>query len=105
MLVGLERWRVHQSLVTEVREGIAEVIQQAVTLGRDVRALSHRLHSSNLDYLGLADAASGFCREVSAQHKVEVIFQSENVNSDCAARRLCLSFPGLAGGLAECDQI
>ena len=82
VLVGLERWRVHQSLVTEVREGIAEVIQQAVSLGRDVRALSYRLHSSNLDYLGLADAASGFCREISAQHKVEVNFQSENVNSD-----------------------
>ena len=82
VLVGLERWRVHQSLVTEVQEGIAEVIQQAVSLGRAVRALSHRLHSSSLNYLGLAEAASGFCREVSAQHKVKVIFQGENVSMD-----------------------
>jgi PAS domain S-box-containing protein len=91
MLLGLERWRVHQSVLTEARDGIAVVIQQAVTLGRDLRALSHRLHSSNLDYLGLAEAASGLCREISAQHKVKVIFQADNVNADLSPDiSLCL---------------
>ena len=91
MLLGLERWRVHQSVLTEARDGIAGVIQQAVTLGRDLRALSHRLHSSNLDYLGLAEAASGFCREISAQHKVKVVFQADNIDTDLSPDvSLCL---------------
>ena len=91
ILLALERWRTHQSLPAEVREGIAGVVQQAATLGRSVRSLSHRLHSSNLDYLGLAEAASGFCREISAQHKVEVIFQSEDVSTDLSRDvSLCL---------------
>jgi PAS domain S-box-containing protein len=91
MLLGLERCRIHPSLLTDVREGVAGIIQQAASLGRDVRALSHQLHSSNLDYLGLAEAASGFCREVSAQHKVEVVLHSENVDTDLARDiSLCL---------------
>src|SRR4030095_13249005 len=54
-------------------------------------ALTHRLHSSNLDYLGLAEAVSGFCREISAQHKVEVILHSENVDTDLSRDiSLCL---------------
>src|SRR5277367_5215650 len=32
-------------------------------LGRDVQALSHRLHSSKLEHLGLTVAVTGFCRE------------------------------------------
>ena len=91
ILLGLERWRIHPSLPPEVREGVAGVIKQAAGLGRDVSALTHRLHSSNLDYLGLAEAASGFCREISAQHKVEVILHSENVDTDLSRDvSLCL---------------
>jgi PAS domain S-box-containing protein len=91
MLLGLERWRIHPSGPPEVREGIAGVIQQTANLGRDVRALSHRLHSSNLDYLGLAEAATGYCREISAQHKVQVHLQSENISTELSRDvALCL---------------
>jgi signal transduction histidine kinase len=48
-------------------------------LGKDVRALSHRLHSSKLDYLGLAVVAKSFCREFSEQQKVEIDFSHEGV--------------------------
>jgi PAS domain S-box-containing protein len=90
-LLGLERWRMHPSVLPEVREGIAAVIQQTANLGRDVRALSHQLHSSNLEYLGLAEAASGYCREISVQHKVEVHLQSENVSAELSRDvALCL---------------
>jgi signal transduction histidine kinase len=66
----------------EIREDIAEAGKQVQDLGRDVQALSHHLHSSKLEYLGLAKAAAGFCREVSNQRGVEIDFHSENIPRD-----------------------
>ena len=46
-----------------------------------IQALSHRLHSSKLDYLGLASAAQGFCRELSENAKAEVHFTQSAIPS------------------------
>jgi signal transduction histidine kinase len=46
-----------------------------------VQALSHRLHSSKLEYLGLTAAARSFCKELSEKAKVEVQFQHSAVPS------------------------
>jgi signal transduction histidine kinase len=66
----------------EITKDIAEAGELVQDLGRDVQALSHHLHSSKLEYLGLAKAAAGFCREVSNQRGVEIDFHSENVPRD-----------------------
>ncbi|HMK23767.1 MAG TPA: ABC transporter substrate binding protein [Terriglobales bacterium] len=55
-------------------ESFRRVHQHIVDIGRDVQALSHRLHSSKLEYLGLMTAAKSFCRELSDSAKVEVQF-------------------------------
>ena len=50
--------------------------QQRITeIATDIQALSHRLHSSKLDYLGLAIAAKSFCKELSEKAKVEIDFR------------------------------
>jgi signal transduction histidine kinase len=56
-----------------------ELREQLSDLGRDIQALSHHLHSSKLEYLGLMTAAASFCKELSEEHKVEVEFHSENI--------------------------
>ena len=48
-------------------------------LGKDVQALSHRLHSSKLEYLGLVTAARSFCHELSEQRKVRIEFKQSDV--------------------------
>jgi PAS domain S-box-containing protein len=48
-------------------------------LGQDIQALSHRLHSSKLEYLGLVTAAKSFCRELSEQRKVRIDFKHADV--------------------------
>jgi signal transduction histidine kinase len=53
--------------------------QRVADLGKDVQALSHRLHSSNLEYLGLVTAAKSFCRELSEQRKVRIEFKYVNI--------------------------
>jgi signal transduction histidine kinase len=44
-----------------------------------VQSLSHQLHSSKLDYLGIAAAIKGYCRELSKQHDVDIEFTAINV--------------------------
>ena len=73
--VELERWIQH--LLTSGIPLTGEVHKLRLhlsELGNDVQVLSHRLHSSKLDYLGLTVAARGFCREFSEQHEVEIEF-------------------------------
>ena len=48
-------------------------------LRNDIHALSHRLHSSKLEYLGVVVAASGFCKELSEQQKVEIDFRHKGI--------------------------
>jgi PAS domain S-box-containing protein len=75
----------------EVSREVEAASQQVTELGSDVQALSHRLHSSKLGYLGLAAAASSFCRELSEQKNVEVEFSSENVPKQLSEEiSLCL---------------
>jgi len=64
---------------TAARQGMEEIGDQLTELGTDIQALSHRLHSSKLEYLGLAAAASGFCREFSERQKAEIAFHSDDL--------------------------
>jgi len=48
-------------------------------IGAEVQTISHRLHSSKLEYLGLVVACSSFCREVAERHKVNIDFAADNV--------------------------
>jgi signal transduction histidine kinase len=48
-------------------------------LGSDVQALSHRLHSSKVELLGLGEAAASFCRELSAQQNLTIQCRHDGV--------------------------
>jgi len=65
------------------RSGVKDFIQRAcerlIDLGQDVQALSHRLHSSKLEYLGFLTAAKSFCHELSVQRKVQVEFKHSDM--------------------------
>src|SRR3984885_5615339 len=56
-----------------------EIRRHCAEIAVDVQALSHKLHSSKLEYLGLAAAIRSYCREFSQQHDVSVQFAAENV--------------------------
>jgi PAS domain S-box-containing protein len=69
-------------------EDVKNLVQEIVS---DIHTLSHRLHSSKLDCLGLKAAAAGFCRELSERQNVEVEFHTENVPNDLSKEiSLCL---------------
>ena len=57
---------------------IRELGQKAVEISNEIHNLSHRLHSSKLEMLGLVAALRGHCQELLAQG-VEARFHDENV--------------------------
>jgi PAS domain S-box-containing protein len=64
---------------TGVNDHIGQALQRLADLGKDIQALSHRLHSSKLEYLGLASAVQSFCRELSEQRKVRIEFKQSDI--------------------------
>ncbi len=51
------------ALPVEVRRRLLELQQQTADLAADTQSLSHELHSSKLEHLGVAVAMRGFCTE------------------------------------------
>ena len=82
LAVTLERLSQDRSDTAKLRQQIAEGIKQLNDIAGDVQALSHRLHSSKLEYLGLAPAAAVLCKELSDRQKVKIDFCSENIPKD-----------------------
>ena len=62
-----------------VRAHVRELGARATDLQRDVQAMSHRLHSSKLELLGLGLAVASFCRELSEQHQVVIDFSRHDI--------------------------
>jgi signal transduction histidine kinase len=65
--------------IADVRVRVDEIHKQALDISMDVQTLSHELHSSKLEYLGLVVAMQGFCTEFADRHKLEVDFESEGI--------------------------
>ena len=59
-----------------------ELERQASEIAADVQALSHGLHSSKLELLGLVASMQLFCNEFAAQQNVTVHLESNNVPGD-----------------------
>jgi PAS domain S-box-containing protein len=61
------------------KQNLEEIRKHCSEIAGDVQSLSHQLHSSKLDYLGLATAIRSFCTEFSQQHQVSTGFADSNV--------------------------
>ena len=91
LAMHLERMRQISPSSAEWEGETASASAQVVELGKDIQTLSYRLHSPKLEYLGLATAASAFCREFSDREQADVDFHAENVPKDLPAdSSLCL---------------
>jgi len=50
---------------------------QLGNISADVQALSHDLHSSKLEYLGVVTGIKSWCREFAQRHKIDIDFTSD----------------------------
>jgi PAS domain S-box-containing protein len=72
LAVNLAQIQRNPSNSPEVAGRIGEVQKLTSEIAADTQSLSHELHSSRLQYLGLVAAITGFCREFGEQQKVEI---------------------------------
>ena len=83
--------RVSNISPTGIKGGLDEIRRHCSEIAGDVQSLSHQLHSSKLDYLGIAAAIRGFCHEFSRQHDVKIDFTDANVPAQLSKEvSLCL---------------
>jgi len=92
LAVNLERLR-QDMPASEValQQRIADECARISLLASDIQAMSHSLHSSKLQLLGLAAAAKGFCRELQDLENVQIEFHAAEVPEDLPEHvSLCL---------------
>lgn len=77
--VEMDRWKQQIAADAEVHDQVQHTKQNITEIARDVQGLSHRLHSSKLEYLGLVAAAKSFCKELSEQHNVKIEFNHADI--------------------------
>jgi signal transduction histidine kinase len=63
----------------EATRQLHELLNSAGEIGADLHTLSHRLHSSALERLGLVSGVNAFCKEFVAQQGIPVTFLHDNV--------------------------
>ena len=63
----------------ETKRQMQELMESASELGADLHSLSHRLHSTTLERLGLAAGVASFCKEFSAQQGLQIEFSQQGL--------------------------
>ena len=86
-------------LPAEVRSRIDQLGKQTSKIATDIQSLSHELHSSKLEYIGIAAACWGFCHEFGEQQKVEIDFKTHGLPSPLSPGVLLGLFRVLQEGL------
>jgi signal transduction histidine kinase len=73
--IGLEQFKQGMpGLSSQDQQQLSNIAEMATEVSSDIHSLSHQLHPTRLDTLGLVDSLKGFCREFSLQHKLPVQF-------------------------------
>jgi len=73
--IGLgQLWKKLSPNEVEQRENVQEMLRGTKEMSSDLHTLSHQLHSSKLEHVGLVPALHGLCKEISEKYKIEVHF-------------------------------
>jgi len=61
----------------EINARLQEIQEEALAISGDVQALSHELHASKLEYLGVVSGMKSWCREFGERQKMKIDFSSD----------------------------
>jgi PAS domain S-box-containing protein len=81
--IGLSRlWKKRPESEEEERTVVRELWNRTQEISSDVHRLSHQLHSSKLEHVGLGPALMGLCEEISEKYGMQVEFADRGVASE-----------------------
>jgi len=87
--IGQIQERQHD-LTPDTLNWMRELARRATELSSDIQSLSHELHSSKLELLGVAGGMRSWCREFGSRRKMEIDFKSHDVPNVPQEISLCL---------------
>jgi len=81
--VGIQQFEHNMTrLSSRVRQQLRELAQSSAEVSSGIHDLSHQLHPSRLDILGLVTSLRGFCREFSQRHKLRIAFVPRGIQQE-----------------------
>jgi PAS domain S-box-containing protein len=78
-MLAIEIEKVHEhrpEVPSEERARVHELSKSAKEISSDIQAVSHELHSSKLDYLGVVGGVKSWCNEFGERQGIQVEFKS-----------------------------
>jgi len=87
LAMGLDQLKNNPS---EVENRVRKLLDETNDLSNDVEALSHELHSSKLEYLGVVAGIRSWCREFAEGQNIEIDFRSDVVTLPPLETGICL---------------
>jgi signal transduction histidine kinase len=80
--IGLAQvWKKLPESEVEERAKVHHLMKGLQEIASDMHSLSHQLHSSKLEHVGLAPALRGLCEELSSKFKIQIEFTEHEVSS------------------------
>ena len=91
LAIEIEQVKEHAETPSEVRDRVHELSNKTNDISSDVQALSHELHSSKLEYLGIVGGMKSWCSEFGERQGMEIEFKSSGLpNSLPSEISICL---------------
>ncbi len=90
LTIELESFKAHFNNFSEGMAQLQKIVKRTQEINKDIHAISHRLHSSQLELLGIETAAASFCRELSEQQNVTIDFTCDRLPVVTSDVSLCL---------------
>jgi PAS domain S-box-containing protein len=80
--IGLAQvWKKMPESEVAERAKVQELLKGIQEISSDMHSLSHQLHSSKLEHVGLVPALMGLCEELSSRFKVQIKFSDHGLSS------------------------
>ena len=82
-LLAVQLQQLHEDtfIFPEVRSRMGELNKEISEIATVIQCLSHELHSTKLQYLGIFAAMRDFCQESAERQKVEIDFKAHDLPS------------------------
>ncbi len=78
--IGLgQLWKSLPKSDLKERASVMEMLEAIKEITSDMHALSHQLHSSKLEHVGLVPALNGLCKEMGAKYQLDIVFNHPEV--------------------------
>ena len=90
---------------SEATAAIGGLQQQLITIGTDIRHLSHELHPALLQEAGLPSALSSYCEEFSNVRGLPVSCETDKSLKELSPGACAVSLPHCTGSTRQCRQI